>query len=351
MFTNDWFLRRALAIACMGQPGAAVPTGRPQVIAHLDARDARRRLLVTRVDGDTVHGLGGDEMNGDARPVSMSVAEAGSRRVRYVVYVRRHMYHERRAWRVVLGVGSGAYRLAAWLGDLRLRAFWRANMLRASRMEVLARIARLSGELSSPVAPSALLALADWPQVPRDAAVDERRRFLDRTLAVLVASGFAQKTAAGGFEVQPRGEEALERYDADLQRYCHQAWLRRALNVLIVAAGIAAIEAGSTVRAPHAAAPAELGAAMSCSPDSGCAPSSCNGAGSRALGDGGHDADGDDSDAVPAAKALDTSRRVTPHTDESTGRLGDRPGYLLPAVLYDPASGGAEQRLATQQHA
>ncbi|MBN3728703.1 hypothetical protein, partial [Burkholderia sp. Ac-20379] len=149
---NEWFLRRALAIACTRQAGTADRAGCPQVIAYLAERAAAGpRMLVTGLNGDTVAALGGERSDEGAKPVSMALPEAARRKIRYVVHVRRHMFHERRAWRVVLGTRLHAYRLAAWLGDLRLRGFWLANPLRAARMEVLARIAALSAELSDAV--------------------------------------------------------------------------------------------------------------------------------------------------------------------------------------------------------
>ncbi|ALK30584.1 hypothetical protein [Burkholderia plantarii] len=351
MFMNEWFLRRALAMACARPIGSADPTGRPQVIAHLAARAGHaRRLLVTGLDGDRVTGLGGEAAAGEAAPVSMTIDELDRRRVSYVVYLRRYMFHEREAWRVVLGVRLHGYRLAAWLGDLRMRGFWHANAPRAARMEVLGRIAALSAELSSQVAPAALLALADWPQVPRDAAVDERRRFLDRTMATLVAAGYVRKTATGGFEVSPRGEEALERYDADRQRYCHQSALRHALNVLVVVAGIAALEAGGTARAPSRPADGGLGAVRSCVPADGDDDGGSDGNGcGRFFSEG-------PSTIAPAPYTLDTARRLPPSAGiEPFGagrhgsRKGARPAASWPRVAPSGATGPGGHRLAAGQ--
>ncbi|WP_414447216.1 hypothetical protein AB4851_10950 [Burkholderia sp. 22PA0099] len=333
---NEWFLRRALAIACTRQVGTADRVGRPQVIAYLAERaTAGPRMLVTGLSGDTVAALGGEQPSEAAQPVSMALPEAARRKIRYVVHVRRHMFHERRAWRVVLGTRLQTYRLAAWLGDLRLRGFWLANPLRAARMEVLARIAALSAELSDAVAPRALLALADWPQVPRDAAVDERHRYLDRTLAVLVASGFIRKTEAGGFEVQPRGAEALERYDADLQRHSHRVSMRRALNVLVVASGIAALEAGGAGVAPPAPVASGIGAEMSCSPGAGCG--SCSSLSGNANGNANSSNDSGD-DAAAAPLALQTAHRLHGQARRhrlSRGPVVTRDDHALPSPDLD----------------
>ncbi|MBI0328626.1 hypothetical protein [Burkholderia plantarii] len=351
---NEWFLRRALAMACARPIGSADPTGRPQVIAHLAARAGHaRRLLVTGIDGDRVSGLGGESAASEAAPVSMTLDELDRERVSYVVYLRRHMFHEREAWRVVLGVRLHGYRLAAWLGDLRMRGFWHANAPRAARMEVLGRIAALSAELSSQVAPAALLALADWPQVPRDAAVDERRRFLDRTMATLVAAGYVRKTAAGGFEVSARGEEALERYDADLQRYRHQSALRHALNALVVVAGIAALEAGGTAHAPARPADGGLGAVRSCVPADGD-----DDGGSDGNGCGRFFSEGRPSAIAPAPYTLDTAHRLPPSAGIAPfgarrygpgSRKGARPAASWPRVAPSGGTGAGGHRLAAGQ--
>lgn len=356
MFMNEWFLRRALAIACTRQAGTADRAGCPQVIAYLAERaTAGPRMLVTGVSGDIVAALGGERPDAGAQPVSMALPEVARGKIRYVVHVRRHMFHERRAWRVVLGTRLHAYRLAAWLGDLRLRGFWAANPLRAARMEVLARIAALSAELSDAVAPRALLALADWPQVPRDAAVDERHRYLDRTLAVLVASGFIRKTAEGGFEVQPRGAEALERYDADLQRHSHRVSMRRALNVLVVVAGIAALEASGSGVTPPAPVAGRIGAEMSCTPGAGCG--SCEHFSGNANGSASSN-DSDD-DAAAAPHALQTAHRSRGPHRPARGPVAarddaalpspdlDAPAVLAPALVVPARTRAA----AAQQHA
>ncbi|UVS95902.1 hypothetical protein [Burkholderia glumae] len=343
MFINQWFLRRALAMACVRPIGSADPTGRPQVIAHLAAQTGHaRRLLVTGLDGDRVSVLGGE-----AAPAATTLAGLGRQQLSYVVYLRRYMFHEREAWRVVLGVRLHGYRLAAWLGDLRMRGFWHTNAPRAARMEVLGRIAALSAELSSRVAPAALLALADWPQVPRDAAVDERRRCLERITATLVAAGYVRKTAAGGFALSPRGHAALERYDADLRRHCRQSALRHALNALVVVAGIAALEAGGTIHAPSRPADDGLDTPHSCAP--------ADADGSDGSGCGRFFSEGP-SAIAPAPFRLDTVHRPVPSAGiEPSGarrhgaHKGARPGAVWPRVAPSGAAGTGGHRLAAGQ--
>lgn len=300
MSINRWFLGRALRIACERQVGQS--GGRMQVIAHLAARAGHdRRLRVTGLAGETISGRGLAAGGEAPPPVALTLSEAAAGRARYVVYLRRHEFHEHDSARLVLRVWLRWYWLAAWLDDFTSRGFRRANVMRVARMEVAKRVAALSAELQQPVAPSALLALADGPQLPHDATLEERQGFVDRVLSTLVTAGLVQARGEG-FEIAPRAAVALEAYDADLQRYSQLAAMRRAIHALILATGIAALEVGGTVAPAPAPDEADLSAATCRSGCGACDP----------------DFSGGPAELAPAA-ALDTAAR---RPGVSTGGAG-----------------------------